>query len=105
MNNKYEIKKISKCEQCDGTGLTPHPDWERYWEEVDHRNMSASDDIVWFRKNTQYSNAKDYGDLPNEDEYCGECEGQGKHVSFVSLVDALVDLGIMRGVEPQQQGG
>lgn len=90
---KYLIKKIEFCEACKGAGMVQHPAWVEYWKENAEKTlqMTAEQDRKWFEDHGWYSTSGDMkiDGTPDEEVFCGECEGKGHIESEVDLLEAV----------------
>lgn len=91
----YVIKEWN-CEECEGTGRVQNWMWARYWKENQgkHQTMSAEDDVDWFNK-TFGLYVKHHWDLPSEEDYCPECEGEITMRKEIPLAEALQSIGAL----------
>lgn len=102
MTTQYLIRKIETCPECNGARFAINPHWARInrenneWMEQ-HTGGRFTDEAHadWERR---IKEQWPYSDPPPEEEPCCECEGDGKVESWVSLADALRDLGVMTGL-------
>jgi len=89
MSTKYLIKKVETCLVCNGRKVVQHPAWEEYWEEHINPLTTTREDAQWF---ADHGWCDDWYDIPYEETYCSECDGEGEIVSEVNLLTILKDL-------------
>lgn len=86
----YFVIYREQCSACDGNGMVANEIWLRFYQEQREAGIDF-DENLWARDNG-FGSAKAMG----QEEYeCHECEGSGKIVREVSLVDALVELSVL----------
>lgn len=81
---QFLVTKETRCGDCNGYGAVTHPVWQQNWDEI----YAAEDHRDWF-------SAHGYSEIPPEEIACGACDGKGKYVEQVDLVDALRSLGVL----------
>lgn len=93
MNAKFYVKKVETCAKCQGAKMVQHPAWTEYWKENEGKQpMTLEEDRKWFEDHGWYQGScmdiRTDG-TPDEEIYCGDCEGQGEIESEVDLMDVL----------------
>jgi len=93
MGKKYFITTTDECPGCNGTGLTKNWNWKQYWNE-NPKGLSGEEFDAWWR---QYVKTSIYGFplIPDEEEYCYECEGTGIVRREIELKDVLKEIGLL----------
>lgn len=93
---EYYVTKADQCQRCKGSGFVTHPVWQRYWQEYARRFPDGAptsfaetdfDDAFW-----RSEGYEDRRSIPDEEEPCPECEGQGHIETRVRLEQALLIL-------------
>jgi len=106
MTTQYLVRKVEICPVCHGERTIINADWQRINQEnsewMEARGIKTFTDEAMDDWNRRIKEQWPYGDLPPEEETCGECEGNGVIESWVSLADALRDLGVMTGLAVQE---
>ena len=81
---RFMVQAVCVCPECGGSGWVTHPAWVLYWlenppkGEVGRNNL----DEAWFRENG-------YWDVPDEEVFCGICDGRGEVIREFPLIEAL----------------
>lgn len=92
MPPKYLVTKIEICPKCEGRKMVQHPAWAEYWAENENKQpMSLEEDRKWFSEHGWDLYVNKDG-VPEEEEYCNECEGAGELESEVDLLEVLPDI-------------
>jgi len=106
MTTQYLVRKIETCPVCKGEKHLIDPDWQRINREnnewmQDHHIPTFTDaaQADWERR---IKETWPYHKPPPEEYPCDECEGSGKIESWLSLADALRELGVMTGLAVQE---
>lgn len=97
---KYFVTEVETCAFCNGTGRVQHYLWEEFneeffkkkWKTTQERLDLEAEQEAWWNARDCYGwsiQSKREYNLPPEEVYCGECEGEGKFVSEVSLQYAI----------------
>jgi RecJ-like exonuclease len=92
MSKQHLITTIETCQECHGDGHIIHPAWEQYHDAtVNNPNYKTTDPYdtepmgQWFKDH-------DYETIPDEEQTCWACGGEGEIQTVSSLADALQDL-------------
>ena len=99
MSVQFLVKRIETCPKCLGKKVVQNPLWEEFWAKHSLEAPPSDEEMKkWFRENG-YGNALEMriDGLPDEEQICGECEGEGKIVSEVELLDAINELANQEG--------
>lgn len=94
----YLVRKVEICPVCGGDGYYPNPDWQEI-NEANNEWMKAHG-LTTFTDEARTDWEKRIKERwphtkpPPEEEFCSECEGAGKIESWISLLDALIDLDV-----------
>ena len=100
---KYTVLMTEECETCQGQGKTHDDRWDIVYANLD--DSPDADIVTEILKGWRvYHGYHCYRvkELPPEDFVCPECEGAGKIVKEVNLLDALADLGFNLGAMKQR---
>ena len=93
MDAQYFVRKVEQCPECNGEGVYYNPEWAELNEEHAHRCRNAAIDDRFAEFDKMVREKWPYGEPPEELQCC-ECEGTGKIETWVSLKDALRELGV-----------
>ena len=76
--------------------MVQHPAWIEYWKENDGKSLSSAEDRKWFEDHGWYTSSGDMGidGTPDEEIFCGECEGTGNKRYEIDLSEALKELSV-----------
>ncbi len=98
MTTEYLVRKIETCADCEGEGVVGNQDWQEInqannkWMQ-EHTEGRFTDEALadWERRiREKWPHSKP----PPEEESCVECEGEGKIERWITLQQALAELGI-----------
>ena len=81
--------------------MVQHPAWIEYFKEFgDPTNPTRSlgEDRKWFEDHGWYTSSGDIrtDGIPDEEVFCGECEGGGEIISEIELIKAITEMGLFR---------
>lgn len=91
MHEKYYLTKESTCRECGGKGVVPNPLWQLFWDKFKSIgcSMPTIEIKAWFRNHVGWCEEE----LPSEEDYCHECEGNKIIVERIELAQALSEIG------------
>jgi hypothetical protein len=99
----FEITRKETCPSCSGQKKVANPEWDAFWsayrlfKDVNGREMTMDEEQEWWDDHNYFG--REPGTQPPEEEWCGECEGEGILTKTVDLLDALKELGILKQLE------